>query len=108
MSLTLTTLDIGPADDEDNILMSAPFLFTRESPGQRAYVVDGPISYVCNPATGRLLRYAGYNYQSAQPTTQAEFGVTPARVVSQLSACNMTYNAGTAARGGLFTSSISA
>lgn len=106
MALTLTRPDIGPDDDEDNIFLSTPFLFTQQSPGQRAYIVDGSISYVCDPGTNRILRYAGYGYRAVQPTAPAEFGVTSGRVVSQLSACDISYATGTAERGGILTIEI--
>lgn len=106
MALTLSNSDNGPGDDEDHIRMSDPFLFTQQSPAQRAYVVDGSISYVCDPGTSRIRRYSGYGYRAAQPTAPADFGVTPGRVISQLTGCNMTYAAGTAQRGGMLTVEI--
>ncbi len=108
MDLTLTTLP-GTNGDEDNIhieTVGEEFLFTQQSPGQRAYIVDGPISYVCDPSTGLLERYQGYDYMATQPTNAAEFMIAGETVVSQLSGCVLDYDPGTATRAGLLTAQI--
>ena len=109
MSLTLTTPNPGPDDDEANILMSDFFLFTQQSPGQRAYIVDGPISYVCDPTTSQMLRYSGYDYRVTQPTASGDFtgpSTEVGTVISQLTFCSMTYDDGTSERGGILTVEI--
>ena len=108
MGLTRMTLTPGTDGDEDNITLSTPFLFTQQSPGQRAYIVDGPISYVCDPTTSRLLRYSDYDYTNPQPTASGDFPGSPevGSVISQLSACSMTYDDGTSERGGILTVEI--
>lgn len=50
-SLAFTPLNPG-VNQEYQITMVPPFQFTRQSPGQRAFFVDGPISYGCNPGSG--------------------------------------------------------
>lgn len=104
MTIALTTPNPGPDDDEDHIVLSAPFRFTQQSPGQRAFIVDGPISYICDPATSRIRRYSGYAYSAAQPTPPV--GGTNAVLVTRLSGCNMTYTAGTSQRGGILSVEI--
>ncbi len=106
IGLTLTTPASTVDDPEDHITLSAGFRFTQQSPGQRAFIVDGPISYVCDLAAGRILRYSGYDYKSTQPTTAVDFGVAPGSVISSLSACDMSYSAGTSQRGGIVTIEI--
>ncbi|MCP4277830.1 MAG: prepilin-type N-terminal cleavage/methylation domain-containing protein, partial [Gammaproteobacteria bacterium] len=46
-SLTLTSPS-SPYSNEDHIVMDPAFQFTQQSPGQRAFIVDGPISYICD------------------------------------------------------------
>ncbi len=104
MTIGLSTPNPGPDDDEDHVILSAPFRFTQQSPGQRAFIVDGPISYICNPATNRILRYSGYPFSAAQPVPPV--GGTSGLLVTQLSGCNMTYTAGTSQRGGILTVEI--
>jgi len=102
ISLGLNNLGAGPTR-EDQITLSAPFLFTQQSPGQRAFFVDSSISYICDPPGSQMLRYAGYGCRGAQPTAPADFGVASGKVVSQLSSCNFSYSAGSAQRGGILT-----
>ncbi len=102
-SLTLSSSAIY--SDEDHIVMNPAFRFTQQSPGQRAFIVDGPISYICDTATRRLIRYDNYSYQVGQPTV-APAGATSGPVATQLSACNIRYQAGTAQRGGIVTIEI--
>ncbi len=80
------------------------FQFAQQSPGQRLFVIEDPVSYICNPATGRLLRHDGYGFNPAQPTAPGGNSVT---VVTQLLGCSMTYVAGTSRRGGTLSIEIS-
>ena len=80
------------------------FRFSQQSPGQRAFIVDGPISYVCDLGNNRITRYSNYAYQSLQPTPPA--GGQSGPVVTKLSACNIDYSAGTPSRGGIVTLQI--
>ena len=103
-SLTLSTSAIY--SDEDHMVLNPAFRFTQQSPGQRAFIVDGPISYICDTATRRLMRYDNYGYQITQPIV-APIGATSGPVATQLSACNIRYQVGTAQRGGIVTIEIS-
>ncbi len=94
-------------NQEDQITLSAPFQFTQQSPGQRAFFVDSSTSYICDPAGNQIQRYAGYGFRASQPTTAADFGVAPGKVISELSGCSFSYSAGTAQRGGILTVEIS-
>lgn len=101
-----STLNPGP-NREDQITMTPGFRFTQQSPGQRLFFVNGAISYVCDLAGGRILRYSGYGFVNPQPTPTAPplTGVAET-VITQLSACSMTYTAGTTQRGGLLSLNI--
>lgn len=97
----------GGSDPEHRIMLSAPFRFTQQSPGQRAFFVDGPISYICDPTSSSMLRYSGYNFVVAQPTVAANFsGGVSGPVVTRLTGCTMTYDPGTSQRGGMVTVTI--
>ena len=102
-SLAFITLNPGP-NQEDQISLSTPFEFTQQSPGQRAFLVDGAISYICNPATGSILRYSGYGFDNPQQIPPA--GAVSDTLVSQVISCNAGYTAGTAQRGGIISLDI--
>lgn len=77
--------------------------FPFASPGSRFQVISTPVTYACDLATGRLLRYATYPIQAAQPATLATLNAlaTPAVLASNLSICSFTYNPGALARSGV-------
>jgi MSHA biogenesis protein MshO len=80
------------------------FQFAQQSPGQRLFVVEDPISYICNPGdSGRLRRHDSYGFNLVQPTAPGGNSVT---VMVQLLGCNMTYTAGTSQRGGILSIEI--
>jgi MSHA biogenesis protein MshO len=80
--------------------------FPLESPGQRFYVVGGPVTYVCDPAAHTLRRYSGYAIQAAQP---ADVGAAPLAALTghlladQVSACDFRYAPGASQRLGQLT-----
>lgn len=79
--------------------------FPLASPGNRFQVVDGPVSYVCDPVAGTLTRYWGYPIAAAQTTAFA--AATPqARLATGVSACNFTYQPGVTERGGLVSMTL--
>jgi MSHA biogenesis protein MshO len=45
----------------------APLPVLAEAPPHRVLVVDAPVSYRCDLATGTLRRHSGYGWQQAQP-----------------------------------------
>jgi MSHA biogenesis protein MshO len=99
-ALSLSTNTPPSEDAEHHLSMNPAFRFAQRSPGQRVFVIDGPTSYICNPASNQILRYSNYAFSVAQPTPPGVIGEV---VVSQLSDCNMTYNPGTSQRGGILT-----
>jgi MSHA biogenesis protein MshO len=102
-SLAFVTLNPGP-NQEDQISLSTPFEFTQQSPAQRAFLVDGAISYICNPATSSILRYSGYGFDNPQQIPPG--GAVSDTLVSQVISCNASYTAGTAQRGGIISLEI--
>jgi MSHA biogenesis protein MshO len=89
--------------DEDCIKPSTSFNFRYASPNQRVYIVDTPISYVCNAGpNGNVTRYSSYAITAAQASTPA--GATNTALLSTpVSACNFSYSPGTNQRAGLVT-----
>lgn len=77
--------------------------FPFESPRQRFFVVDTPVSFVCSGS--QIRRYSHYTIVGAQPVPPV--GATSNnRLIDQISSCSMEYDPGTATRGGLVTISI--
>ena len=109
---TRIDIDADTQPDEDNIRMTPAHQFAFASPGQRVYLVDQPVSYICDTTTGTLARYAGYsiaanhgNRDSGAELLGAGAGVT--LVADNISACSVTYTPGTAQRSGLVTLAMS-
>ena len=103
-----TRIDIaaGAAPGEDRVTLSPAFRFAYGSPTQRVYLVDGPVTYLCDPVGGTLTRYQGYSIAANQAArdSNAELlgaGAPASLMANQLSACAVTYTAGTAERAGL-------
>lgn len=74
-----------------------------KSPRQRFHVVDMPVSYVCNPAAGTLIRYADYAITSTQALTP---GGTVSILADNVTSCVFTYNQGTNSRSALLIINI--
>ena len=76
---------------ENLVTLSAPMTF--KAPGapatvHNAYLVSGPVSYVCkpnaaNPSAGTLTRYSGYTVTTAQRVPPAGTGALIAHDVSK-------------------------
>jgi MSHA biogenesis protein MshO len=103
----LAGLSAGGADDgSDHILLTSPRLaggqpaFPLASPGQRFFLVDGPVSFVCDPGRGTITRHQRYPISAAQSLAP---GGSSALLVNQVAACGFTYTPGTPQRGGLAT-----
>lgn len=94
------TVSIGSAT-EYRVSLNPPHRFPSSSPGNRVFLVDGPISYLC--AGGELRRHSGYAVTSAQVVPP---GGTVVTIVKNVDTCAFTYSAGTAARNAVATLSI--
>jgi len=73
--------------------------FTYESPSQRFQVIEGPVTYVCDPTTAHTLtRYWGYaingTQQTPPPATPAVG--SPATLASNVTSCTFSYDASVA------------
>ena len=75
------------------------------------FLVDGPVTYLCDTVAGTLLRYSGYAIDASQANRDSTgellgAGATQSLMANQISACTFTYTAGTAERAGLVTLQI--
>jgi MSHA biogenesis protein MshO len=96
---------------EDRVTLQWPFRFAYESPTQRVFLVEGPVTYLCNSALGTLTRYAGYEIRTDQSDvdTHGELlgvGATPSLMANEVSGCSFAYTPGTAQRAGLVSLQI--
>jgi len=102
----ITVFDDG---DEDQIRLDASHRFVRESPSRRLYVVDTPVTYLCDLREGLLWRISEYAITPAQP---ADLGTAPlstgqtARVAHRVERCRFEHLPGTATRSGIVTLEI--
>jgi len=78
----------GGGDDETRVDMPT-HTFPLESPGRRIYVVDGPVSYICDG--GELLRFDGYQPGGTQPDSPGDFPGGGALVVENIDRCDFRY-----------------
>lgn len=94
---------VGASSLSFNLTPAAHFPY--RSPRQRFYVVDTPVSFICDTSTGRITRYSGYPISPGQPTVASP---PPGGnlLVDDVSACDFSYDPGTATRAGLVTLKI--
>jgi MSHA biogenesis protein MshO len=91
---------------EDRVTLNPPFRFAYASPTQRVFLVDGPVTYLCDTVAGTLLRYEGYDVEANQSAIDSHGellgnGATASLMANQVEACAFSYTVGTAERGGL-------
>jgi MSHA biogenesis protein MshO len=107
----ITITDDTPAG-EDRISLVPAFRFAYESPRQRLFLVDTPVTYLCNPGAASLRRYANYPVASSQADrdTAVELlaaGAVATLVADQVTGCAFSYTPGTAERAALVTLRLS-
>lgn len=82
-----------PSQGENQVTFSPVMTFQNAPPSaHNAYLVSGPVSYVCNPnpanpAAGTLMRYSGYAVTPAQAVPPAGTG---ALIAHDVSACRIS------------------
>jgi len=108
---TTITIDVDGATGEDRVTMSPAFRFAYGSPTQRVFLVDGPITYLCDPIAGTLMRYSGYSIATNQSARDSHgelvaAGAAATLMANDIASCAFTYTAGTAERAGLVSLQI--
>jgi MSHA biogenesis protein MshO len=103
-----TTVTVVNNGNQDRLTLSAPFRFDptgNGSPSRRAFLVTGPVTYVCSGT--ELRRIAGYSPSVAQPTNPAAAPLASAAsnalVTDGITFCRLSYASGTSQRAGLLT-----
>lgn len=114
---TVTVTNNGDASGtNDRIAMNPGFRFSFESPSQRFYLVQTPITYLCNPTgaganPNTLTRYDSYPITSGQASVDTDgelvgLAAVAGRVAARVTDCVFTYQAGTSQRAGLVTMAL--
>lgn len=105
-----TQIDIAAdaSPGEDNVTISPAFRFAYGSPAQRIFLVDGPVSYLCDPVAGTLVRYSGYSITASQGDRDSDAelvaaGAAQTLMSEKISSCGFAYAPGTSQRAGLVT-----
>jgi MSHA biogenesis protein MshO len=110
--ITPTGTTIGIAADgatgEDRVTLTPAFRFAYPSPTQRVFLVDGPVSYLCDTVAGTLMRYQGYDIAANQADRNSHgeligSGATASLMANQIVGCDFAYTPGTAERAGLLS-----
>jgi MSHA biogenesis protein MshO len=79
---------VAPSGNEDLFTIAANN-FTYSSPGNRFFVISGPVSYRCDIAAGTLTRYWGYAIQAAMPPDLT--GASSALMATKVTGCSFSY-----------------
>ncbi len=108
---TQIDIDADAIAGEDHVRIAPAFQFTYGSPGQRLYLVEGPVSWLCDPVAGTLTRYTGYaiTVNHGDRDTAAELlgaGATAVRIAERVNACAVSYTPGTAQRSALLSARL--
>jgi len=75
--------------------------FPFSSPTQRLYVVDTPVSFICDTGTGLISRYDTYPIGGVQPAPASPPASAARRLADHVTGCAFSYTQGTASRGGM-------
>jgi MSHA biogenesis protein MshO len=91
---------------EDRVTLTPGYRFAFESPLQRVFLVEGPVSYLCDTGVRTLRRYSGYSIAPSQATRDSApelmgAGATATLMADRVTACTLSYAPGTAERAGL-------
>ena len=103
---TTITISAGATANQNLVTLSPAFQFALGSPGQRVFLVSGPVTYLCDTAAATLTRYSGYAIAGAQPASAAALnaaGASAALVASNVAGCQFALSPGTAQRNALAT-----
>jgi MSHA biogenesis protein MshO len=108
-----TRIDIAAdgATGEDRVTLDTAFRFAYSSPTQRIFLVDGPVTYLCDSVAGTLLRYQGYDIEPTQSAVDSHGellanGATASLMANQVDSCVFNYASGSAERAGLVSLQI--
>lgn len=94
--------------NEGLVTLSSPFMFGLPSPRQRLYVVDTPITYVCDVGTDqeKITRFWNYSVAENQPVDPSSNPLiigANAQLTQFIKSCSFSYTPGANQRNGLVT-----
>jgi len=96
------------------VVYNTGFAFPATSPGQRFFITDTPVTFLCDAGGSTLRRYQGYTRQSDQTDvdTHAELialanPAENALLARRISDCDFSYSPGTSTRNGVLTVRLS-
>ncbi|MDB6096897.1 MAG: hypothetical protein JWM09_1175 [Francisellaceae bacterium] len=107
---TTTVTLTNPLSTEGNIALNPAFQFALPSARQRIYIVDTPITYLCDLTAKTLTRYWGYTSTAVQPTNPLVAPLSTAQraiLAQDVSACTFNYQSGVATSNAIVELTIS-
>jgi len=81
-------------------------LFPLESPNENFYVVDKPITYMCDKDTKTVIKYWSYAINTTQPVNNLATPLLTSKstlIANNVANCNFIYNQGENTRNGIVT-----
>jgi MSHA biogenesis protein MshO len=120
-SITLSTVNGGGAGSgacgassggntsyRHHIALSTGQTFPSGSSRRRVFIIQTPVTYICNIAGGTVTRYYNYAISATAPTpTSPPAGATNALVTDRVSACTVTTTTADVQTGGYVKLSLS-
>lgn len=85
-----------------NVKVASTQAFPFDSPSHRFFVVNTPVTFLCDLTAKTLRRYSGYSINSIQPTSFSS-GVATSLLAQNVSSCAFNYSPGLNERYGLVT-----
>ncbi len=109
---TITIL-AGALPGEQRVTVTPAPVFTADSPRHRAYLVSGPVTYLCDESAGTVTRYAGYSIAAAQsardtPAKLLNAGASARLLARDITHCDFTVGAGSQTAAQLVTARFTA
>lgn len=101
---SITNVDVGGRKLAFNADLPGPGGFAFASPNQRFYVVDTPVSFVCDLALHTLTRYDGYSIAAVQATPPP--AANGQVLAENVAGCRFEYDAGSSTRAALIAVSL--
>lgn len=97
---TLAATPVTDVPDQDVFNFAGQtFVPLGGSPSQRFQIVDGPVTYACDPGNRQIVRYGGYPLAAVQPTPPA--GGSSSLLATHVANCQFDYQQGVMERWGL-------
>lgn len=104
-----TSVTIVDDGDEDQVVLSSAHRFRFSSPNGRLFIVDTPVSYLCDSAEAALWRIDRYPPTASQPASLTTAPLAAGRVqraADRVERCAFDYRPGSPTRAGLVTIEI--